>query len=239
MKRRSPFISGKAPLKPSLVPRPVGPLPQRLDSRPRSLGAGLASGGALRSGGGLASGGQLSPELLANEQEARGAGLASGGAFPSGLISSERVQSALSTVKDQYHGLMRMKQHDWEAVRETASQALGNAPSLMWGAIPIGKFKGDEHHMRTLAKAHSPHIAAKLLESEHVHQGEGGGLSTAFSHVIGGLRQHTGSIIQGVQGVASQAAAQAATQVASRVKGAATAQLGRARDRVQSILTGQ
>lgn len=89
-----------------------------------------------------------------------------------------------------YHGLMRMHQHDWEALRETAAQNLGHAPSAMWGAIPSDPFGGSNHHMMSVAKAHSPHIAAKLLEAEHAQVGSGGGFSGALTHVMGALGDH-------------------------------------------------
>ena len=174
LRRRSPFIVTKLPGPSPLArqkaePEPEEKVEQQVEQKAGSLsaGGGLISGGSIQSGGALRSGGAL----------------ASGGQIA-------------QSVRDQYHGLMRTKQHDWEAIREAASQGLGHAPSLMWGPIPTGKFGGSEHHIRTLARAHSPHIAAKLLEAEHAHQGEGGGLSAALAHVTDGLRRHTGTVVQ-------------------------------------------
>lgn len=128
---------------------------------------------------------------------------------------AQEVNGRQST-KDMYHGLMRMHQHDWEAMRETAAQNLGHAPSAMWGGIPSDAFKGPAHHMMSVAKAHSPHVAAKLLEAEHAQVGEGGGFSEALLHVMKSLgshfagkaadafTKHTGIDLSGLRGQSGQ-----------------------------------
>lgn len=203
-KTRNPFIQS-------------GPPPPR---RPmiRSPGGGLGSGGAVApvpSGGtlGSATGSEaVVPRTRAvlpkipEEQEAQGGALRSGGSVQSaggfgvGVGGSVRSGGGLSgadmSVRQQYHSLMKMHQHDWEAMREAASQSLGNAPSHMWGPIPVPKFEGEMHHMRNVARAHSPHIAAKLLEAEHAHQGEGGGFRSAIRHVLKAVRDHAGALFK-------------------------------------------
>lgn len=162
-------------------------------------GVTVSTGGALRSGGGLgvSTGGGFGDDLIGGFKSA---GRAVGKAVQSAdsAIRKEvgapplRGRSTPSKTKDTYHGLMKMGQHAWESVREAASQNLGHAPSAMWGKIPSQPFKGNAHHVRSVARAHSPHIAAKLLEAEHAQVGEGGGFADALTHLVGAVSDHVG-----------------------------------------------
>jgi len=178
-KRSNPFSQGPAARRAPPTPRPR-PVPLRPPSPAVPSGGSVRSGGSLPSGGGLGSGGSV----------VSAGGLGSGGGAPAspspgtgpGPVASGGMEN--SGAKHLYHGLMRMHQHDWEAVREAASQNLGHMPSLMWGSIPTPKFAGRSHHMRSVLRAHSPHIAAKLVEAEHASRGSGGGFGSAIKHLM-------------------------------------------------------
>lgn len=147
------------------------------------------------SGGALASGGSFADVVSGVGQAVKGAVGQVGSAL--GSVGSDIVGAVGSKARDMYHGLMSMHQHDWEAVREAASQNLGNGASSMWGAIPSAPFKRSAHHVMSVARAHSPHIAAKLLEAEHAQVGEGGGFHDALQHFMGAVTSHVGGAPSG------------------------------------------
>jgi hypothetical protein len=90
-----------------------------------------------------------------------------------------------------------MQQHDWESLREAASQHMGHTPSAMWGRLPVRPFKGDRKHIFSIARTHTPHVAAKLLEADHARSGEGGGFGEALKHLMDMLGDHVGSLFGG------------------------------------------
>lgn len=93
-----------------------------------------------------------------------------------------------------------MGQSQWEQHREMASQMIGNKASAMWDTMVAPKFSGGQHHVRDVAKIHTPHLAAKMVEAEHAHRGEHGGFHAALKHVRNALSSLPGgrgdSIVQ-------------------------------------------
>ena len=189
-------------------------------------GGSVRSGGTVVSGGGVSSGGGIFQDIAAQGkgpikdvrkqrtttgmtlEEARNQRPNIGfSKFPIGIVSQpptglggklgDGPLPQGSSAKSMYHGLMRMQQHDWESIREAASQHMGHSPSAMWGPLPKRPFKGDMKHLFSVARAHTPHVAAKLLEADHARSGEGGGFSEALRHIMELLGEHVGSLFGG------------------------------------------
>ncbi len=74
-----------------------------------------------------------------------------------------------------------MPHHGWEAMREAASQGLGNAPSDMWGPMHVKAPKGMHDDLRDIVGTPTAHLAAKHVEMENNQLG--GSFHTSLSHV--------------------------------------------------------
>src|SRR5690242_5459840 len=89
--------------------------------------------------------------------------------------------------KQMYHHLLTTPRHQWEAVREAASQMLGGYPSAMWenengNAMDIGGMYGgamyiaggfNHEDVRDILMCPSPAAAARLVDLEHDSKGSG------------------------------------------------------------------
>lgn len=69
-------------------------------------------------------------------------------------------------------------------MREAASQAIGNAPSAMWGPLHISKPKGSERALHDIQRLHAPHLAAKQVEHENNMNGP---FTQTVSHIAAQL----------------------------------------------------
>lgn len=123
-------------------------------------------GGAIRTGGSVATGGSVRTGGLMRMGGVRKA-------------SKNHINAARL-----YHSLLSMPQHQWEGHREIANQASGGTPHPFWGSMRH-PFNGETKHLSTLARVHSPHVAAKLLESHHATHGGGlGGTGGGFMDIL-------------------------------------------------------
>ena len=111
----------------------------------------------------------------------RGAGLRGGGLAIGGALQSRSAPvPEESTPRETYHDLLGMPHHGWEGLREAASQALGNAPSDMWGPMHVKAPRHMHNSLRNIVGTATPHLAARHIESEN---NVGGGFHTALMHL--------------------------------------------------------
>ena len=86
-----------------------------------------------------------------------------------------------------YHDLLKMPQHEWEQIREGASQALGHRPSAMWGPMHIAApERGGKRTLMDIARTATPADAARAVEVEGA---QGGDFTHAVRFVAGSLRR--------------------------------------------------
>lgn len=89
--------------------------------------------------------------------------------------------------KPLYHAVLGMSNHEWERLREKASQKAGNKASRFFDDIIENK---DPHTGRRkvfdlISKFNSPRIAARMLERvPAIHQETGGNLADQLHQLI-------------------------------------------------------
>lgn len=80
-----------------------------------------------------------------------------------------------------YHSVLKLNPHEWERVRESASQRAGFKPHPFWSELPQGPLESGINHYLSVMRASSPHIAARKLDLEHMDHGDiGGGFFSAL-----------------------------------------------------------
>jgi len=82
-----------------------------------------------------------------------------------------------------YHKTLGMGPHGWEMMREVAAQQSGFNNSQMWPKFKKEPLESPMHNYEKIMRAHSPVIAAKMLENEH-SSGKGSGFFKALHHVM-------------------------------------------------------
>jgi len=127
-----------------------------------------------------------------------GSGLTAGGyGCGSGMTAGALINDADMNHKQMFHHLLVTPKHQWEAVREAASQMLGGAPSAMWenetgNAVEIGGgmyggaqyIAGGFNHedVRDILMCPTAAAAARLVELEH--ESKGAGFKNALNKAI-------------------------------------------------------
>ena len=123
---------------------------------------GVVLGGSVNQSGAVETSGSVGGAIRTGGAIVTGAGLVTGG----------DLQKLPMDHKGLYHLVNGMNGHEFESLREVASQISGFKHSPMWGKLAVSPAVVPTLAYQTIIRSHTPQLLGRHLESESLNQGK-------------------------------------------------------------------
>lgn len=107
-----------------------------------------------------------------------------GGSMGGGSLRGGGFGDIVKSPRDMYHYILNMTPHNFEMMREVASQLTGGLPSPMWGKL-VGNepLEASPEDYEDIIRMPSIPATARMLDVSH-HNLRGGGFYSALKHTL-------------------------------------------------------